>query len=394
MIEADLNKPRILVFVGYYYPGHKAGGPLRTILNMVDHLSDKFDFCIVTRDRDLGDALPYENVFINKWVKVGQSQVYYCSPEKQTLSGFSKIINNTPHDLLYLNSFFDHIFTFKPLILRLFGVLADVPTLLAVRGEFSSAALRLKRFKKMGYILVSKIFGLYKNLIWHASSSLEAKDIWKSFSGVNILVALDLPSKLNLELVNEQSQSSNPESSVLRIVFLSRISPMKNLDYSLRVLKQVHAEIVFDIYGPIEDLAYWKNCQTLIKALPRNIKAEYCGPVLPEEVRNVFSRYDLFILPTRGENYGHVIAESLSVGTTVLLSDQTPWRDLSNDKLGWDIALDEIARFVDVLESVAATSAIAKKEIRDGIISTMEKKLSDPALLFANKQLFYKCLQH
>ena len=31
-------------------------------------------------------------------------------------------------------------------------------------------------------------------------------------------------------------------------------------------------------------------------------------------------------MPTRGENFGHAIFESLQVGTPVLLSDQTPWR--------------------------------------------------------------------
>jgi glycosyltransferase involved in cell wall biosynthesis len=43
-------------------------------------------------------------------------------------------------------------------------------------------------------------------------------------------------------------------------------------------------------------------------------------------VPGVFRQYDLFVFPTRGENFGHVIIESLSVGTPVLLSDRTPWR--------------------------------------------------------------------
>ena len=48
---------------------------------------------------------------------------------------------------------------------------------------------------------------------------------------------------------------------------------------------------------------------------------------------------DLFFLPTRGENFGHVIAEALSVGTPVLISDQTPWRKLAAVGLGHDLPL-------------------------------------------------------
>src|SRR5690606_10471907 len=99
----------------------------------------------------------------------------------------------------------------------------------------------------------------------------------------------------------------------------------------------------FDIYGPISDQDYWKECQALIKSLPANVVATYCGSVAPARVAELFSKYDLFFLPTRGENYGHVIAEALSMGTLVLISDQTPWRELQADGLGWDVPLAAVA---------------------------------------------------
>ena len=46
------HKPVILVFLGNYLPGFKSGGPLRTIVNLVDNLSDEFEFLIITSDRD------------------------------------------------------------------------------------------------------------------------------------------------------------------------------------------------------------------------------------------------------------------------------------------------------------------------------------------------------
>lgn len=72
-----ISKPKILTFVSYYLPGYKAGGPLRTIANMVEHLGNDFEFWIVTRDRDLGDTVPYADVIINEWNDVHGAKVFY-----------------------------------------------------------------------------------------------------------------------------------------------------------------------------------------------------------------------------------------------------------------------------------------------------------------------------
>jgi glycosyltransferase involved in cell wall biosynthesis len=210
---------------------------------------------------------------------------------------------------------------------------------------------------------------------------------------VEPLVALDLPAKLNSDLVLDDMYSNNFHKNILRVVFLSRISPMKNLDYALRVLSQVNTEVVFDIYGPLEDLDYWESCQSLIKELPQNIQVQYCGTALFTEVGSIFSRYDLFLFPTRGENYGHVIAESLSVGTCVLLSDQTPWQNLTIDRLGWDLTLSDILTFVEIVESMSLKSISDKLDARKHIISVMRDKLTSPLLIQKNQELFYKCLR-
>jgi glycosyltransferase involved in cell wall biosynthesis len=55
------------------------------------------------------------------------------------------------------------------------------------------------------------------------------------------------------------------------------------------------------------------------------VQVKYRGELAPSEVRATFSNYDAFILPTLGENFGHVIAESLSASCPVVCSDKTTW---------------------------------------------------------------------
>lgn len=392
------TSPKILIFVSYYIPGYKAGGPLRTIANMVEHLGHDFEFWIVTSDRDQGDVDAYQNLLLNQWVTVGKAQVFYCSSQYQTISEFTKLINDTPHDILYLNSFFDPIFTLKPLLARFLDRLVDRSVILAPRGEFSLGALKLKTLKKMIYIYISRLLGWYKNITWHVSSEHESKDIQRilSIADKKIIIALDLPSKVNVKpcvfkLSNVETYGHRVQ--VLRLIFLSRISPMKNLDFALHILSKIDCNVIFHIYGPLEDESYWVKCQALIKALPQNVQVKYCGVVMPDDVGATFANYDLFLFPTRGENYGHVIAEALTVGTSILLSDQTPWRHLAMDGLGFDFSLDNIDGFVTVIESYALKDEIEKMKIRDHIQEKVVERLNDPDVLQANRQLFYKCLQ-
>jgi glycosyltransferase involved in cell wall biosynthesis len=57
----------------------------------------------------------------------------------------------------------------------------------------------------------------------------------------------------------------------------------------------------------------------------------------------------LFLFPTFSENYGHVILEALLSGCPVLISDQTFWRNLEKEGVGWDVSLDNPQLFRDVL---------------------------------------------
>lgn len=384
------SKLKILIFVSYYLPGYKSGGPLRTIANMVEHLSNDFEFWIVTRDRDLGDEFSYPNVAVNGWNDVGNAKVFYISPDRQTLRGMTGIINTVLYDVLYLNSFFDPVFTLKLLLARRLGKIKEAPIVLAARGEFSVGALRLKRFKKRVYLYAAKWLGLYDGIYWHASSVHEAADIQKEFTVNNnrLIIALDLPS--NFYPIDVSSLILGEKNDTLRVIFLSRISPMKNLDYALHVLRHVKARITFDIYGPIEDEIYWQECKHEINIMPQNILVTYCGTVLPENVSKTFALYDLFLFPTRGENYGHVIAESLCAGTPVLISDQTPWQDLKSDSLGWDLTLEQVNGFVHRLESYAIKKSHKQDTDRQNIRQKAIERMLSPEILEANRQLFYK----
>jgi len=390
-----MTKLKVLVFVGYYLPGYKAGGPLRTIANMVAHLKDDIEFWIVTRDRDLGDSVAYPGVQVNQWQATQGAHVYYISPEHCTVRQIGVIISETNHDVLYLNSFYDPVFTVKPLLARRFFSVGTKPCVVAPRGEFSVGAIALKATRKRVYNALSGFFGLYKDVVFQASSKHEVQDII-AVLGVErgcIEVAIDLP-EIRLPVCDSSVLASEVfVSDVLKVIFLSRISPKKNLDFAIRALSLTSKKIQFDIYGPTEDLIYWGECQSLFAKLPSSVLVNYCGSVMPSEVQKVFSQYDLFFFPTRGENYGHVIAESLSVGTPVLLSDQTPWRDLEPQGLGWDISLVSPKVFAEKIDQFASLEFDVRLLQRSVVQAQAIKLLQSPENVEENLNLFRARLQ-
>jgi glycosyltransferase involved in cell wall biosynthesis len=388
------KKPIIFVLVRYYLPGYKSGGPVRAIANMVDCLGDDFDFRIVTSDRDHLDNTPYLGIDTESWNRVGKAQVYYLSPRDQFMGKIVKILSEAEYDIIYLNSFFDPIFTIQVVLARRFGLLANKTIMVAPRGEFSPGALAIKHLKKAIFIKLSIIFRLYQGLIWHVSSEHESRHVQESMGALcnerfnnDQIILPDLASSSHL-IKSEQNSRTRQDRSPLRITFLSRIVPVKNLDFALRVLARLTIPIQFHIYGPKESMSYWNKCEALITNAPPNVSVHYHGPVVYSQVIDVLADCDLFFLPTRGENYGHVIVEALSAGTPILIANTTPWRNLESKGVGWDLPLNSEAEFARKIYSVYSMTKDAYILLRERAHNYGHQLVSDSQIVASYRQMF------
>lgn len=388
----------VLAVVDHYLPGFKAGGPVMSISRLVTRLSGEIAFDVATADRDLGDERPYPGIRPGSWQLVEGARVRYLQPDERTFGGWLSLLRRGGWDLVYLNSFFSGS-TIRILILRRLGLLPPTPLLLAPRGELHEGALSLKRGRKAAWVALSRRLRLYTDVRWHAATDKERDDIARvvgrgASSRVTALVAPDVATAalMPAELRSNALATSPPPKRPghLRVAFVSRICRNKNLDYALRVLSAVGSgHIEFDIYGPIQDARYWRRCQVVASRLPRGVTVHYGGPLRPESVCSVLAGYDLFFLPTRGESFGHVVVEALIAGCPVLISDQTPWRDLAAHAAGWEAPLDDPARFTAVISTALWMDAAEHARWRDGARRLGEAQGREPDVLEASRQLFH-----
>ncbi|MBS1158791.1 MAG: glycosyl transferase, group 1 [Proteobacteria bacterium] len=378
----------VLCFTGFYPPGFKGGGPIRTIYNLVQKVSGEINFSVVTLDRDLGDKDSYPAESMDQVRRSTGAKVFYISPKSFWIFRVWKIINEFEGDLIYLNSFFSVRFSIIPFFIWLLNK-PGRSVIVGPRGEFSTEALSFKSFKKKLYINFVKTLGFYRHVIWQASAAHDAEDIRRVFGeNASIRIAVNIacpPPVLDL--------SPRKKDAPLRVVFVSRISPMKNLRGAIQMLKRVKIPLVFDVYGPIEDKAYWADCLDVVEELPINIVFNYSGMLYPVRLPEVLATYDLFYLPTLGENFGHVIAEALGCGLPVLISTSTPWRNLKEKKLGWDIPLDQPEHFATCIEECNSISGgdydIWRKNIRSWALENIgsEEAVEQSRKLFSDLEL-------
>jgi len=192
------------------------------------------------------------------------------------------------------------------------------------------------------FLMYAKVFGLFKEVCWQSTSAQETSEIRKRISNnANIVEVSNLPN-----IANEIKVIVKKEGE-LKLCFISRISEKKNLNFAIDVLKEIkNTKISFDVFGPIEDENYWNACQANAKGLSENVSFQYKGVLKPQQIGETMSQYHALFLPTRNENYGHIIVETLQHSRPVILSDQTPWRNLQSEYVGFDISLDDKQKFI------------------------------------------------
>ncbi len=320
---------------------------------MVEALSEDFDFRVLTDAENLDEASSEEQYGTEEWRRIRDAQVRYVSSGEQRLDRLARYIASLEFDLIYLNAFFPTPFTLPVLALNRLGYLEDTPVVIAPRGQLYEGALNKKSYKKAPFLKFAQLTGLYEGLHWHATSQAEAEQIRRAMGAEKpISIAPNLGTMPDPSEVADADWDSNREGP-LRVIFLSRISPKKNLLGAIEILNEWGRPAVFDIYGPISDESYWEACRRQIEKAPKHLQITHHGSIPHDEVFEAFASHNLFLFPTHGENYGHVIFESLAAGCPVLVSQTTPWRDLEEVGAGWDVPLEDTEEFCRRLDQAA-----------------------------------------
>ena len=392
---------KIFVCIESYLPGTLGGGPLRALLNLIEHLHAEHEFFIFTRNHDYLDPTEYTEVQPNAWLSQSKTSVYYTS-DQHIESQMRAQIEAVQPDWIYLNGALPGLTRTCLKLRRKVPSIQAIPVLLAPHGNLSASALAHHRLRKQAWLAYAKARSLYHDVVWHAASTRETEQIRAVLGAAAqirevpmapVMVGTCVPESAaitrpgaertgtsgNLESETVECPTANqqaaafksqvsplkPPCSSLRLVYFGRLSPEKNLPFAFERLSTFAARhpeqsVVYDVIGSGEP-RYAARLRKLSAHLPNSIQVNFLGQLPPSSLSAQLSarKYHALLMPSLTENFSYTVLESWQAGIPVLISDQTPWRDLEQKGLGWDLPLRQLDRWLQAVDQLSVQSRSA-----------------------------------
>ena len=153
------------------------------------------------------------------------------------------------------------------------------------------------------------------------------------------------------------------------IVFLGIIYAVKKIE---NILEAIALSKSFDLHQskfliagkPLarRDFEYKVMLEKKISELKLNNKVEFVGEVFGKEKEKFLQEAYLLLLPSKSENFGNVVLESLSQSTPVIASKGTPWAVLNETNAGWWVDNDPeiLSKVIDAALSLSEENYLDK----------------------------------
>lgn len=324
---------------------------------MVNELNGSYEFYIFCSNSDLnGELLQIDKT--NEWVTYNASTKVWYDNLKHPRKNIKEKIGEIKPDYLLMIGLYSTVFTIFPLFF------AKAPIkIISVRGMLHPGALTVKPTKKKIFISLLKLMGIEKRCVFHATDPQEVEYIQKQFGNETVVhIAGNFPRKMNMIPLPIKVAGK------LRLISIALISPMKNILLIIDSLKECKSFVHYDIYGPVKDFQYWEMCKKAIESLPENITVKYHSELSPLNVAAKLGLSQVFILPSKSENFGHSICEALSAGLPVLTSRFTPWNGLSDANAGINVDLVQN----DINEAIERFAQMGQQEYESWSIGAVK----------------------
>lgn len=311
----------------------KRGGPSETTLSLVRHLNMlhlQAEIATTTDhgpdqlDVPTGKLVTYEGApvyffprYSPRWSKTLREYAYapaFSSWLKQNLAHY---------DLIHIHALFSYLPTAAMTIARK----NNHPYLITPHGLLGKWPLEQRKWLKKSYGLLWEYRNLnHTNALHYTSHSedLEAAALRLAAPSEIVPHGLDLQELLPDAPALLRQRYGLPHDEKI-ILFLSRLHPKKGLDLLIpAVAKLPKTQLILAGEGDADFERWLKN------ALKKNglSKRTVLTGFVSGELKNLLLQgADCFVLPSRHENFGVVVLESLAAGTTAMVSDQVALAD-------------------------------------------------------------------
>ncbi|MEK0420494.1 MAG: hypothetical protein RLZZ161_345 [Bacteroidota bacterium] len=351
------DKPGVVIVCDWFDPAFRAGGPVRSLVNLIELLHSDYDFRIICGNQDYGSVATLD-VKTNEWIDwQGKAKVIYLDGDtisRKRIFGLLDV-HVTEDVVLYVQGIFSLNYSIYPILW--WHRSKHRKMVVAPRGMLHRSARSVKPLKKNIFVTLARIFGWFNNIDWQSTQPDETTEI-RSVMGKNakILEAANIPACI------PSYEAQTLEEEPLRIISVGRISNEKDPLMLLQTLALVTVPQKVTVIGDYSDDAYFNTFQNEIDQLPKHITVEHVISVPPAQMKEYYRQHTLFLSCSKGENFGHAIAEALANGLPCFIGENTPWKGLKDNRAGAELPLKPEA-FAEAVNHYCRLSAEEKAEM-------------------------------
>jgi glycosyltransferase involved in cell wall biosynthesis len=216
----------------------------------------------------------------------------------------------------------------------------NIPYILSLRGALSPYSWSQKTLKKTLYYLWRERWNVNNATGIHYTAQQEFEEChWLNFSGKPIIIPNGLDTDfwqsdpLGAKAWREKQEFKKDEFLLLNV---GRLHHKKGLDLLPSVLNKIRDLEWKMIFVGGDDDGTKNQLIRQFESLKLSDRVHFLPKCEPQKLCAIYSACNLFVLPSRHENFGNVVVEALACGCPVMISDRVGLhREISRDNMGW-----------------------------------------------------------
>jgi glycosyltransferase involved in cell wall biosynthesis len=183
--------------------------------------------------------------------------------------------------------------------------------------------------------------------------------------------------------VTKKKEKHNP----IHLLYVGWLIELKGIQYILQAVRELSVvrgrKVLLRIAG---SGSYEPHLRTMTQILGIEDKVEWLGDVSGNDLLRLYREADISLLLSVSENFGTVVAESLSVGTPTIVTGNTALHEFLNEPGCFEVKYPP-----DIVELADLILEVCEKPVRVGPFSNRIRTWSDVGLEY--ERLYQTCIK-